>query len=161
MRTVAAFLFIYLLFIIQTVFLPVGADLLLLAVIVFALYESQLIATILGAFAGICLDLTTPVTFGIYALTLTLVGYGVAKSHNLFYRSHWNVTFFTIVAIGLKLVFQTIAGAGTPVLLAPSSFRSAHFLITTGLTLILSPFAEPLIRRLLYNKLSVVHLGHK
>ncbi|MEO0070620.1 MAG: rod shape-determining protein MreD [candidate division WOR-3 bacterium] len=147
MRTPFAFFFLYLLFIIQTVFLPVGPHLLLLAVIVFALYEGQIIATLLGTFAGICLDFTSPTTFGIYAFTLSLIGYGVAKLHNLFYRNFWNVTLFTIVAIGLNLAFQTVAGA----ISGRQLIADSRLLISTGLTLLLSPFAEPLIRRLFYT----------
>ncbi len=159
MRTFLSFLIIYLLFVIQVGILPVGPDLILLSLIVFALYETSLIATILGTFAGLCLDLTNPAGFGVHILLFSGIGYGVVKLRDLFYQGRWNVTSFTVLALGLKLALETLTGL--------FEFHLLPFLITNGLTLILSPFAEPLIRRLLKikekklgvtNRANAVHL---
>lgn len=143
MRPFFAFLFIYLLFIIQAGFLPQGPDFALLALIVFALHENPLLATILGFFAGLLFDLVSPNTFGIKMLTYSIIGYGVALLHNLFYRSPWQPVLFTFIGILFKAGLETLAG------IRP---QPLPLLFTIALTLILSPFAEPGLSRIFYKK---------
>ncbi|MEO0020362.1 MAG: rod shape-determining protein MreD [candidate division WOR-3 bacterium] len=143
MRPLFAFLFLYLLFIIQAGFLPQGPDLALLALIVFALHENRLLATILGFFAGLLFDLVTPNTFGIKMLTYSTIGYGVALLHNLFYRSPWQPVLFTFIGILFKTGLESLAGTRP---------QPLTLLLAITITLILSPFAEPGLARIFYKE---------
>lgn len=143
MHQLSAFLLIYLLFIIQAGFLPQGPDFILLAVIVFALHENQVVATLLGFFAGLFLDLINPSTFGIKMLTYSIIGYGVTLLHNLFYRSRWQPVIFTFIALLFKTGLESIAG---------TRLQPLTLILIAALTLILSPFAEPALSRLFYKK---------
>lgn len=143
MRQFFAFLLIYLLFIIQAGILPKGPDFVLLALVVFALHETKVIATFLGFFSGLCLDLTAPNTLGIQMLSFTITGYGVATLRKLFYRSHWQPVLFTFITLILKMTLLNLAGSG---------FQPLTASLVIGLTLILSPFAEPALIRLFYRK---------
>lgn len=145
MRQLFAFLFIYLLFVIQTAVLPLGPNFVLLALIVFALYENRLIATLIGLWAGMCLDLTTPTTIGIQMLALGSIGYGVAVVRTLFYRNRWHNILFVFVGLLLQYSFYCLVNR--------NQFNINPVLLTTVLTLALSPFAELALTSIFYRRL--------
>jgi len=142
MRYFLAVVYLYLLFIVQAGILPAGPDFLLLVLIVFALHEGKLASALLGLFAGVCLDLTTPRYLGANMLVFTAIGYGVASVKGLFYRPRWYIVVLTIIALTLKNLIRLIAGLGFP--------QTAPLIISLALTLILSPFAEYLVNPLFY-----------
>ncbi|NPV13329.1 rod shape-determining protein MreD [candidate division WOR-3 bacterium] len=143
MRQFLAFVFLYLLFVLQSTLFPIGPQVVLLALIVFALYENRLTATLLGIWAGLCLDLVTPTTLGVQMLALGGVGYGVAAVRNLFYRNRWHNLLFTL--IGLILQY------GLYHLVDKSPITIGSLLLTTTLTLALTPVAEPALVALFYR----------
>ncbi|MEO0080002.1 MAG: rod shape-determining protein MreD [candidate division WOR-3 bacterium] len=142
MRFLLAGLYLYGLFIVQAGILPVGPDFLLLALIVFALHEEKLPSTLLGLFAGLCLDLTAPSHLGVNMFVLSVIGYGVSSIRPLFYRARWHIVIMTVVGLGLKQTIRLITGNGLP--------QVAPLIVSLVLTLILSPFAEYLVNPLFY-----------
>lgn len=145
MRQFFAFLFIYLLFVLQTAVLPLGPNFVLLAVIVFALYENRLIATLIGLWAGMCLDFTTPTTIGVQMLALSSIGYGIAAVRTLFYRNRWHNILFVLVGLLLQCGLYCLVGR--------NQFHINPILVTTVLTLALSPFAELALTFIFYRRL--------
>lgn len=145
MRQLFAFLFIYLVFVLQTAVLPLGPNFVLLALIVFALYENRVIATLIGLWAGICLDLTTPTTIGVQMLALGGIGYGVAVVRTLFYRNRWHNILFVFVGLLLQYGLYCLVGR--------NQFNINPVLLTTVLTLALSPFAELVLTPIFYRRL--------
>jgi rod shape-determining protein MreD len=143
MRQFFAFVFIYLLFVLQSTLFPVGPQFVLLALIVFALYENRLIATLLGIWAGFCLDLTTPTTLGVQMLTLGGIGYGIAVVRNLFYRNRWHNLLFTLTGLLLQQLLYYFVDKN------PLNLNT--LLITAILTLTLAPLAEPAVVALFYR----------
>ncbi|MGQ9677719.1 MAG: rod shape-determining protein MreD [bacterium] len=143
MRQLAVFLFIYLLFVIQTAVLPFGPNFLLVALIIFALYENRLCATLIGLWAGLCLDLTNPTTSGIQMLALGSIGYGVAVIRTLFYRTRGHNIIFIFVALLLQYGLSYLGGR--------NQLQIYPILTTTALTIVLGPFAEPALTYLFYR----------
>lgn len=146
MRQFSALLFIYLLFILQTSIIPVGPDLVLLTVIVFALHENRLTATLLGFWAGLGFDLTNPALFGGQMLAFGILGYSTSVIRNLFYRNRWHTPLFACIGFALKTAF---AHPGIP-----NRSNTLPLLFTLVFTLLLSPFAEPALIRLFYRRKS-------
>ncbi|MEO0085867.1 MAG: hypothetical protein ABIK37_04475 [candidate division WOR-3 bacterium] len=137
-------LVVYSAFIIQASLFPVGPDLVLLCVVVFALHERRLFATALGLLAGLLLDLTTPLSLGANVLALGAIGYVAASVHPIFYRARWYVPALTATALVLKHAVRFVAGAGLP---------SLPLLALLGLTTVaLSPLAESLLARIFLRR---------
>ncbi len=143
MRTFFAFVLLYLLFMIQASLNPWWPDLVLLGLIVVSLHESRLASTLAGAFAGLCLDVTSPAFLGAHLATLAATGYGVAVLRPLFSRARWATLLFTAMALALKWAALGLIGAGLPVLPA--------LLTSSALTLLLAPLAELGLTGLLYH----------
>jgi rod shape-determining protein MreD len=143
MRTLAAFLLLYLLFLIQASVTPWWPDLILLGLIVVSLHENRITATLVGAFAGLCLDVTSPAFAGTHLFTLAATGYGVALLRSLFYRARWATLLFVAMALALKWIAVAAFGAGFPGLPA--------LLVSSALTLALAPLTELGLTRLLYH----------
>lgn len=144
MRTFVAFLLLYLLFLIQASVTPWWPDLILLGLIVVSLHENRITATLAGALAGLCLDLTSPAFAGTHLLTLAATGYGVALLRSLFYRARWATILFVAMALALKWVAVAAFGAGLPGL--------SPLLVSSALTLALAPLTELGLTRLLYHR---------
>jgi rod shape-determining protein MreD len=142
MRLGAAALLLYALFLVQSNLTVYGPDLVLLALVVFALHEERLPASLLGFFAGFCLDLTTPASAGAGALAFAGVGWLGATLRRLLYRSNWSATLLT--AVGLVLRWCLLALAAAPRLDLP------RLAVPTVLTLLLSPLVAWLLSRLFY-----------
>lgn len=143
MRTFVAFVLLYLLFLIQASVTPWWPDLVLLGLIVVSLHENRIASTLAGAFAGLCLDVTSPAFAGTHLVTLAATGYGVAVLRTLFYRARWATLLFTATALALKWIAVGLLGTGLPELPA--------LLASSGLTLLLAPLAELSLTRLLYH----------
>jgi rod shape-determining protein MreD len=143
MRTFLAFLLLYLLFLVQASATPWWPDLLLLGLIAVSLHENRITATLAGAFAGLCLDMTSPAFTGTYLVTLAATGYGVSLLRSLFYRARWATLLFVAMALALKWIAVAAVGPGLPGL--------APLLVSSALTLVLAPLAELSLTRLLYH----------
>ncbi len=143
MRTLLAFVLLYVLFVIQASLTPWWPDLVLLGLIVISLHENRLTSTLAGAFAGLCLDVTSPAFTGTHIVTLAATGYGVAVLRTVFYRARWATLLFTAVALALKWAAVGLLGAGLPSL--------AALLVSSALTLLLAPLTELGLSRLLYH----------
>jgi rod shape-determining protein MreD len=142
MRALLAALSIYVLFLVQVNLGPWSPDLVLLALVVFAFHESRIVAALLGAFAGLCMDLTAPSFLGAYILVFTIAGYAAALLRTLFYRGRWSTPVLALAALALKwLVLASVNGA--PPVLTPS-------VVSSCLTLLLSPIVSFLLTRLFY-----------
>ena len=144
MRTFVAFVLLYLLFLIQASVTPWWPDLVLLGLIVVSLHENRITSTLAGAFAGLCLDVTSPAFAGTHLVTLAATGYGVAVLRTLFYRARWATLLFMAMALALKWAAVGLLGTGLPALPA--------VLVSSGLTLMLAPLAELSLTRLLYHR---------
>lgn len=135
-----SFLVVYTAFVVQASLFPMGPDLVLLCVVVFALRERRLFATALGLAAGLLLDLTAPLSLGTNALALAAVGYLAASVHPIFYRARWYVPAATVAALALKHLIRLLAGAGLPPL--------PLLVVLSPVTIALSPLVEMLLARL-------------
>jgi rod shape-determining protein MreD len=145
-RQLLAALVIYLLFLIQASLPPGAPDLVLLALIVLALHEGKLASTLLGTFSGLCLDMTAPAYLGANLLFLTVIGYAVASLRSYFYRGRWSAPLLALGALAVKWI-MLLAVRAVPAALVPQ-------LVSTGLTLALSPLAGVLLVRLFYVRWS-------
>ena len=143
MRALAALVVLYLFFLIQASIAPWFPDLVLLALVAISLHESRTASALLGAFAGLCLDMTSPTFAGASLLLLASVGYGVALLRSFFYRARWATLLFVLAALALKWTILAAAGPGLPDLPA--------LLISSVLALLLAPLAELGLGRLLYR----------
>lgn len=143
MRTFFAFLLLYMLFLVQTSVTPWWPDLILLGLIVVSLHETRIASALAGAFAGLCLDVTSPAFTGTFLFTMAATGYGVALLRSLFYRARWATLLFVAMALVLKWAAVGLLGPGLPGL--PALFLSS------ALTLALAPLAELVLTRLIYR----------
>jgi rod shape-determining protein MreD len=142
-RTFVAFILLYLLFLVQASVTPWWPDLVLLGLIIVSLHENRITSALAGAFAGLCLDVTSPAFMGTHLGTLAATGYGVAVLRTVFYRARWATFLFTAMALALKWTAVGLLGAGLPGLPA--------LLVSSTLTLLLAPLAELGLTRLLYH----------
>ena len=143
MRTLFAFILLYLLFLVQASVTPWWPDLVLLGLIIVSLHENRIASALAGAFAGLCLDVTSPAFMGTHLATLAATGYGVAVLRTVFYRARWATLLFTAMALAIKWAAVGLLGAGSPGLPA--------LLVSSALTLLLAPLAELGLTRLLYH----------
>lgn len=143
MRTFFAFLLLYMLFLVQASLTPWWPDLILLGLIVVPLHETRIASALAGAFAGLCLDVTSPAFAGTYLFTMAVTGYGVALLRSLFYRARWATLLFVAMALFLKWAAVGLLGPGLPGLPA--------LLVSSALTLAIAPLAELVLTRLLYR----------
>jgi rod shape-determining protein MreD len=142
MRTLAALGLLYLFFLIQASTAPWFPDLVLLGLVAISLHESRAASALLGGFAGLCLDMASPVFAGANLLLLASTGYGVALLRTFFYRARWATLLFVLTALALKWTILAVVGPGLPGLPA--------LLVSSTLTLLLAPLAELGLGRLLY-----------
>ena len=143
MRTFIAFVVLYILFLIQASVNPWWPDLVLLGLIVVSLHENRLASALAGAFAGLCLDVTSPASTGAHTFTLAATGYGVAVLRTLFYRARWATLLLTSMALALKWLALGLLGAGLPGLPA--------LIVSSALTLLLAPLIDLTLARVLYH----------
>jgi rod shape-determining protein MreD len=142
MRTFIAFLLLYLLFLAQASVTPWWPDLVLLGLIAVSLHETRIASTLVGAFVGLCLDMTNPGFTGTSLFALAVTGYGVASLRTLFYRARWATLLFVLMALALKWTALALLGPGLPGL--------APLLVSSAVTVVLAPLAELGLARLLY-----------
>ena len=142
MRTFVAFVLLYLLFLVQASVTPWWPDLVLLGLIIVSLHENRITSALAGAFAGLCLDVTSPAFMGTHLVTLAATGYGVAVLRTVFYRARWATFLLTAMALVLKWAAVGLFGTGLPGLPA--------LLVSSTLTLLLAPLVELVLTRLLY-----------
>jgi rod shape-determining protein MreD len=142
MRTLAALAVLYLFFLIQASIAPWFPDLVLLGLVAISLHESRAASALLGGFAGLCLDMTSPTFAGANLLLLAFTGYGVALLRTFFYRARWATLLFVLAALALKWTVLAAFGPGLPGL--------AALVVSSALTLLLAPLAELGLGRLLY-----------
>jgi rod shape-determining protein MreD len=144
MRPFLAAFLVYLLFLIQASITPYCPDLILLALLAFALHEPRLVVTCLGFFGGLLVDLTAPATAGAGILAYSAVAYGAASLQTLLYRARWYLLLLVIVGVILRGAIPVLAGAGFP--------GWGHAVVSAGLTIAIAVPAELLISRLFYRQ---------
>lgn len=143
MRFVLLAVLVYGLFVFQTGLLPVGPDLVLLAVVAAALNEPRLGAAVIGLFAGLLFDLAAPATLGANMLGLGLAGYGAAAARRYFYAARWSMLLLSAAGLTLRWGIMALGG----VRLLPPLRLAAVAVMTVGL----APLAELLLTWLLYR----------
>ena len=144
MKHLLNFTVIYVLFILQSTLAPWSPDLLLLAVIILALREKRLPATLYGAWAGLLAGLTGPETVGMSLFLHSGLGYGIASLHTIAYRSRWYLLLLVAAGLLLKVV------AGFAMGIRPSwSLQLASSIL---LTLVLALPAESIAGRALQRQ---------
>lgn len=131
MKHLLSFVVIYVLFLVQAALTPWSPDLLLLAVVIIALHEKRLPATLYGAWAGLLAGLTGPETLGISLFLHAGLGYGIASLHTIAYRSRWYL--FLLVAAGLLL--KVVTGFAVSVRPAWGPQLAVSILLTLALAL--------------------------
>ncbi len=144
MRPVLAAVLVYLLFLIQASLTPYCPDLILLALLAFALHEPRLVVTSLGFFGGLLVDLTAPATAGAGILAYSALAYGASSLQTLLYRARWYLLLLVIIGVILRSVIPVLAGTGFP--------GWSHAVVSAGLTVALAVPAELLISRLFYRQ---------
>lgn len=144
MRLTVATLLLYGLFLVQANLSMWAPDLMLLALVAFALHEERLAATLLGLFCGLCLDLTSPTFAGANMLALAGLAWVAATLRDLLYRSNWSATL--LVLAGLVLKWGVLALSGS-VRLMP-----LPLVVSSGLTIMLSPLVARLLAGLFYPR---------
>lgn len=143
MRTFTAFVLLYLLFLVQAGVNQWWPDLVLLGLIGVSLHENRLTSVLAGAFAGLCLDVTSPAFLGAHMAALAAAGCGVAVLRTLFYQARWATLLFTCMALAIKWLAVGLLGTGLPGLPA--------LLVSSALTLLLAPLVELALARVLYH----------
>ena len=144
MRTLLASLLLYVLFLIQASVTPWWPDLVLLGLVVVSMHETRITSTVAGAFAGLCLDMTSPAFTGTNLFALAVTGYGVALLRTVFYRARWATFLFVLMALTLKWAALAVVGSGLPGLMP--------LLVSSLLTVALAPVAELGLTRLFYHR---------
>jgi cell shape-determining protein MreD len=99
---------LYLLGLIQVGIGPYFPELALVAVVVFAFHEGRLASTLLGALAGLVLDLSSPVAAGASLMSFCLAGYTAASLKLIIYRGRWAVPLLSLAGLALKLLLLTL-----------------------------------------------------
>jgi len=141
MKTFLSFLFIYLAFLVQTTIMRYSPDLVLLLLLVFAIYETKKVVLWLSLFAGLCLDLVNPMTFGFNLLICLVAGFGVNALQEIIYHSNR----YLVVLMGIVLAFKYLL-----VFLICKALPPLFEIIVSGLiTLILVLPFDSIIRHIL------------
>ncbi len=133
-------LLLYGLFLVQAWFTPFSPDLVLLLLAVLSLHEGRLAATLLGAFAGLCLDLTAPGHLGTNFVTYSAFAYLTASLHGLVYRGRWYFVVLALLGLALRAGLHALTGAGLP--------GPLPLAVSAGLTVVLAVPADLLFGRL-------------
>jgi rod shape-determining protein MreD len=144
MKTFLSFIFIYLAFLVQTAIMRYSPDLVLLLLLVFALYETKKVVLWLSLFAGLCLDLVNPMTFGFNLIICLVAGFGVNALQEIIYQSNR----YLIVLMGIVLVFKYLLGF----LIFKASPPLFDIIISGLITLILVLPIESIVRHILPNQ---------
>lgn len=144
MRRLLAGVLVYILFLVQAGLSPYCPDLVLLALLAFALHERPLAVTLLGLLGGLLVDLTAPATAGTAILTYTALAYGAASLQGLLYRARWSVLLLVVVGLAVRHAVPVLTGTGFP--------GWTVVALSGGLTLLLAIPAELLISRIFYRR---------
>jgi cell shape-determining protein MreD len=138
-RLVLALLLVYVLGLIQVAAGPFFPHLALAAVIIMSWGQDadsspahRLGATLLGAFAGLVLDLSSPGAVGPGLLVLALSGYAAASLKLVIYRGRWAATLVCLAALLLWWLLSTLGSDVSPNLV-PRAVSSAITLSVTHL----------------------------
>ncbi|MEO0093144.1 MAG: rod shape-determining protein MreD [candidate division WOR-3 bacterium] len=141
MKILFQLLLIYFLFLIQAGIAHYAPDLVMLALVIFALNEPKKAVLTLSCFAGFCLDLVTPQTFGFNLLLLILTGFSISNLRTMVYYANRYALVLLAIALGLKyglgfLLFRVmppvlevlLSSLATLLLMLPFSFfKSKHY----------------------------------
>ncbi|MBM3314947.1 rod shape-determining protein MreD [candidate division WOR-3 bacterium] len=130
---------LYVLFLVQAWLAPFGPDLVLIFLLTLSLHEARLAATLLGAFAGLCLDLTNPSHLGTNIVAYSAIGYVTASLHGLVYRGRWYLVVLALLGLALRAGLHALSGAGLP---APMPLS-----VSAGLTVLLAVPADLVLGR--------------
>ncbi|MEO0078247.1 MAG: hypothetical protein ABIK86_04515 [candidate division WOR-3 bacterium] len=118
MRLVLMLVVLYVLCLVQVAAGPYFPQLALASVIIMSWrYDSaspgwaRLDATLMGAFAGLCLDLSSPGSVGPNLLVLALSGYAAAALKLVIYRGRWAVTLLCFAALVARWLLLALGGS--------------------------------------------------
>jgi rod shape-determining protein MreD len=123
-------------------------DLVLVALVSFALLRGSVFGALAGFWAGLLLDIATLATLGVAALLLTIGGYWIGRYGETTARDRTHAPFtsvlvVTVIAIVGKLVLDYVLGESAP---ARAAFASIPATVVLNLILTLPVYA--LARRL-------------
>jgi cell shape-determining protein MreD len=141
-KRVFIFLLGYVLFLVQAALPAWWPDMMLLYLIAVSAHESKLASALLGAFLGLCLDMTAPAFLGSGLVVAAGIGYGVSSLRAFLYRARWATLLFALSALTLKWLALAFVGPGLP----PWPLLA----ISSGCTLLLAPLIDATLTRLLY-----------
>lgn len=144
MRRLLGLLLIYGLFLAQLLLAPWGPDLVVLAVLAFALHESRAWATVVGFLGGLLLDTASAGSFGAATFVLAGAGWLAALLHSVVTRGRWYIVALSLLVLALRLAVARLAGAGLP--------PPLPLAVSAGLTVALAVPFELLIGRLFYQR---------
>jgi rod shape-determining protein MreD len=116
----------------------VRPDALLLLAVLGGLVGGSERGAIIGFIAGVCADLMLQTPFGLSALVLTLLGFGVGSLQSTILRSSWWIPVVTaVVGSAVGVVLFALAGAivGQSQLLHPGT---AHLAVVAGLVALMN-----------------------
>jgi rod shape-determining protein MreD len=143
-RLLLGLLLLYALFLVQVLLAPFGPDLVVLAVLAFALHEGRAAATLFGFAGGLLLDTASPGSFGAACFVLAGAGWLTALLHLVAARGRWYIIVLSLLVFGLRLLVGRLAGAGLP---APLPLAAS-----AALTVALAVPVELLVGRLFFRR---------
>ncbi|MEO0083341.1 MAG: hypothetical protein ABIK33_03010 [candidate division WOR-3 bacterium] len=145
MKLVFKLLFLYLLFLIQTIINRPQIDLIVLGLVIFSLYDTPITAIVLGIWAGFLLGLVNQAYFGFHIIILTLVAYASNNVHRYLYK--YKLYFLAIVL--LALLFKYL----TTLIILRNVQPFGIWLLSTLIMLLIALPLENLIIKMFYKNL--------
>ncbi|MBM3322792.1 hypothetical protein FJY69_04885 [candidate division WOR-3 bacterium] len=144
MRLVTALVPLYLLCLTQVAVGPMFPQLALVLVVVLSWGQDsassggrRLAATLLGAFVGLCLDLSAPGSAGLNLLVLALSGYAAASLKLVIYRGRWALLLICLAALVARWFLLALDGS-------PAA-NPGPVVVSSGLTLLLTYLVAQLL----------------
>jgi rod shape-determining protein MreD len=141
-RPVLTLLAVYLLFLVQAAIGPGAPDLAFVAVVVVALHEVPVVAVLIAAFLGICLDSLAVGHAGLYTAALPLIGWAASATRRYIYRVAWATPLLVVVALAVRWAIRLLS---SPVL--PGPVEAA---VSVTLSLAAIPFFDWLVGRVVF-----------
>ncbi len=144
MRTAAAFVLVYVLFLLQSAINEAAPDLAYVTVIVVALHETRLVAVLLAGFLGVCFDSLSFSQAGLHTAAFALVGYFAGAARRYIYRVAWATPLLVVLALVIRWILRLTASPNPP-----DPFPTS---ISVALTLAFIPLADWFVAQVLFPK---------
>lgn len=117
MTAFLSLLALYFAFLLETGITRYPPDLVLLVLLIFALNETKKMVLGLSLFAGFCLDLVNPMTFGFNLLLCLLIGYGISALKEKIYYGKRHLVILLIIVLSVKYALGFLFFRSIPPLL--------------------------------------------